>query len=173
MKQKIKQIFSAKNIQVPKWFIVVGIILAIFGFADASYLSYEHLTQGEVSCPIDGTGCDKVLTSEYSEMFGIPTALYGSVYYLAVFVLFVLLKFKKQGKYLVFLAKVTGVGFLFSLYMVYLQLFVLHAICPYCMGSAVTSTLLFLVSVGVLFGKNKKNKTLILEDDGKEGDNFA
>lgn len=156
MKQTIKKIFNEKVVKIPKWFIVVGIILALLGFADASYLSYEHLTQGDVSCPINGVGCDKVLTSQYSEMFGIPTALFGSIYYLTVFILLILLKTKKQGKHLVLIAGATTVGFLFSLYMVYLQLFVLHAICPYCMGSAGSSTVLFLMGFWILIKFDRK-----------------
>lgn len=160
-------------VKIPTWFIVVCFILSIIGFTDATYLTFEHLSQGSVSCPIVGDACNKVLTSKYSEMFGIPTALFGSVYYFVVFVLLMLLAKKKEVKYLILLVGVATCGFLFSLYMVYLQLFVIHAICPYCMGSAGSSTVLFVLSSGLVFWIMRKSKILAPVSEGEQGDNFV
>ncbi len=86
-----------------------------------------------------------MLTSEHSVIFGIPTALFGSIYYLALFLLTVLYFDAKRELIIRLAAYATPIGFLASLYFIYLQLFVLKEICSYCMVSALTSTILFIL----------------------------
>jgi len=63
-----------------------ALILSFIGFLDTLYLTYEHLTGSAVNCAIL-TGCDKILTSQYSTIVGIPLALLGMFYYLVVLAL--------------------------------------------------------------------------------------
>ena len=134
------------------------LIVAILGFADASYLTIEHY-RGVIP-PCSATeGCEAVLTSSYSVIFGVPTSLLGALYYLAVAVgAFMYLESKHgageikahHAAILKWTLIATAFGFGMSLWFVYLQLFILHSICVYCMGSATTSTVLFITAIFML-----------------------
>ena len=142
--------------------VVFFFVVAVIGFADASFLTAEHF-RGVVP-PCTTAGCEIVLTSSYSVLFGVPTSLLGAIYYLVVAVgAFIYLE-SKHGKGEVaahhsailkwtFIA--TALGFGMSLWFIYLQLFILHSICLYCMGSATTSTLLFITAIVMLRRSSK------------------
>ena len=141
------------------FFLVVGII----GFADASYLTVEHYRNTIPPCSVT-EGCETVLTSQYSVLFGVPTSLLGALYYLAVSVgAFMYLESKHgSGKVashhssiLKWTLIATAFGFGMSIWFVYLQLFILHSICIYCMGSATTSTILFITAILMLRQSSK------------------
>ena len=128
-----------------RWLPLVIVILAFIGFADAAYLTAEHFLGATPVCLISH-GCDTVLTSRYASIGPIPLSLVGVLYYLVVFLGAVTLVDRNKlthSRMVKFLSIITGLGFLSSLGLVYLQLFVLHAICFYCMVSATTTTLLF------------------------------
>lgn len=118
-------------------------VLAFLGFLDASYLTIKHYTGENVACTT--TGCETVLNSQYAAMFGVPLALFGGVYYLTLLVLGVIYLDGKKTLPVKLALLVVVLGILFSLYLVYLQFFVIHAVCWYCMGSAVTTLLLFIL----------------------------
>ncbi|MGE5392749.1 MAG: vitamin K epoxide reductase family protein [Candidatus Saccharibacteria bacterium] len=123
--------------------------LSLTGLIDASYLVYKHYFHVPLVCPIFG-GCDRVLNSQYAQVFGVPLAVIGVAYYFAVTVF--MLWYLRAGK--VRLAQIAtslvAVAFLISLGLVYLQLFVLKSICAYCMFSALTTTALFAASLPIL-----------------------
>lgn len=134
-------------------------IVAVLGFADATFLSIEHY-RGEIPpCSLTG-GCEKVTTSEYSTILGVPVAYTGFLYYLAVLVLLVLFVDLKKELFVKGLFALTTVGFLFSLYFTFLQFFVIKAICPYCLFSAGTSTILFLLCVWGARSNKARNELL-------------
>lgn len=135
--------------QVPKWLIWAFLIISFIGFIDATYLTVAHYKGSSLSCGLTG-GCDKVTNSEFSKIFGIPIALGGSLYYLTIFLLSVAYIDSKKRKILTIIPPLTAIGFLASLYFVYLQIFVIEAICQYCMLSAITSTTLFVLSFFLL-----------------------
>jgi uncharacterized membrane protein len=132
-----------RNLQITAWVLT---LLALIGFFDATYLTAEHYLGGTPPCFIT-TGCEEVTTSEYSTFQGVPIALVGMIYYLALFILGLALAQGPRMKYLNIILAISGAGFLSSLYLVYLQLFVLDAVCSYCMVSAVTSTAIFISSL--------------------------
>ncbi len=126
--------------------LIFFLLLAAIGFADATYLSVEYFLGTPVACSIL-KGCEVVTTSHYSLFFGIPVALFGSIYYFSVLVL-TAIYFQTRQRFFFYLANfLTFFGFLISLRFVYLQIFVIHAICIYCMTSATSSTLLFILSL--------------------------
>ena len=141
---------ASQQYSLSKW-LLIGIMIASFiGFSDATYLTIQHFTGASVKC-IVSSGCDTVTTSEYAIVFGIPMALLGALFYLGIF-LFTILYFDIRKRVLMYLVSLgTVFGFLFSLYLIYLQIFVLHAICEYCMLSATTSTILFVFGLIVFF----------------------
>ena len=137
---------------LPKWIFIVLTVLSLIGFFDSAYLTAEHYTGNIPPCFI-ATGCETVTTSAYSVVAGIPVALAGSIYYFVLFFLTIgLLSGAKNN--LKWISILSGFGFLASVYFVSLQLFVIKAICTYCMISAITTTTIFLLS---LYG-NRLNK---------------
>lgn len=126
--------------------IVIGAILvtALFGFFDATYLTVEHYRAGDIPCTLTG-GCQTVTTSEYATIGPIPIALLGAMFYLTVLVLAALTLSRGAHRFLQLLTGLTGLAFFISLYLVGLQAFVIRAYCFYCLLSAITSTLLFIL----------------------------
>ena|SRR3989338_10047953 len=134
--------------------------LSFIGFITALYLTVEHYRGLSVNC-IVLSGCDKVLSSSYSEMFGIPVALFGVLYYFFIFCASLFFLFGNSKKFLIAALLVTPVGFLASVWFVVLQFFIIKSICFYCMVSAFLSTTLFLAAGFVLFKlKSKAGKNL-------------
>lgn len=142
---------------------IISILFLVFssiGFLDATYLTVEHYKGVIPPCTIDG--CEIVLTSAQSTIAGIPVALLGSMYYLLIVLLSVYVLDNKKDTILKKIPYITIFGFLGSIYFVYLQLFVIKNICQYCMISAGTSTLLFILGLILLYKNKKENMNLPL-----------
>ena len=137
---------------IPKSIINTLIAIAAIGFIDATYLTINHFQNGTPPCFIGS--CEVVLTSAYSVMFGVPVALLGGLYYLFILIcLGVYIESQtaiRKNRALTIGLSVSIIGLGMSLYFLYVQAFVLHAFCQYCLASALTSTLLFIVSVFVV-----------------------
>lgn len=114
--------------------------LALVGLADAVYLTVQHVTGQSVRCTLV-SGCSEVLSSSYASFNGIPLALIGAIAYFTVFSLATLAAFGYPlvGKLLVV---VTGLMFLTSLWLIYLQAFVIGHFCQFCLLSALVTTVL-------------------------------
>ena len=125
-------------------------VLALVGFFVALYLWLHALGYGgAIKCGASG-GCEVVQTSQWAVFLGLPVAFYGVVGYVAVFgVALAALRpaALAERSWNVLLAGLTSVGFLFTVYLTYLELFVIHAICRWCVGSAVIITLIWIVSL--------------------------
>lgn len=140
---------SARSRAVPNWIIASFLIVSVLGFVDATYLTVKQYSGTPLECSIF-KGCEKVTTSRYATILGVPLALLGAVYYLAIFLSLIAYLDIRREEILSFMARFTIVGLLASAWFVYLQLFVIQAICPYCMVSAIASTILFLLGMLVL-----------------------
>lgn len=125
--------------------------LALVGLADAIYLTVQHVTGQSVRCTLV-SGCSEVLSSPYASINGIPLALIGAVAYFSVFSLATLAVF---GYPLVskLLLVVIGLMFLTTLWLIYLQAFVIGHFCQFCLLSALVTILLTLL---VLFASRQK-----------------
>lgn len=123
----------------------VFLITAILGFIDATYLTTQHFLHRIPACSLL-RGCEKVTTSSFSTIFGVPVALLGSLFYVSLIILFVLYTDSKKPFFLNLARIFTLAGFFFSLYLVFLQVFILKALCMYCLFSASTSTILFITA---------------------------
>ncbi len=143
---------QSKTQKIPSWLIWAFVVVSFLGFLDATYLTVVHFAGLNIGCIIT-TGCDTVTTSVYSEIFGIPMALFGAIFYLTIFIASLMYVDKKNPAILFTLPILGLCGFITSLYLIYLQLFVIKALCFYCLLSAGTSTLLFVLGV-ILFVKN-------------------
>ena len=130
----------------------MAIGLAVIGLIDTIYLSYVKIAHAEVFCG-ESRACDTVNTSLYSEIGGIPIAYLGLVANLIILVLLILEScgdfWQQYSPVIVF--GMTLAGVLYSLYLTYIEIAVLRAICPYCVVNAVVMVLLFVVSLIRLF----------------------
>jgi uncharacterized membrane protein len=117
--------------------------LALAGLAIAIYLTIVHYDHSSPVCVGGGGGCEKVQTSDYAELAGVPVALLGAIGY-ALIALSLLVP-GENGRFAGALLGLVGLGF--SLYLTYLELFVIDAICQWCVASAVVMTLLATTTV--------------------------
>lgn len=146
----LRKLFPA-NLENKQFFsALVFAGLSFIGFLDAGYLSVSHYTGQSVSCSLI-KGCDKVLNSPYAQIYGIPVALLGVVYYLSIFFLALGYVSMKDKKLLRVTAFLTCVGFVASLVFVGIQYFIIHSFCEYCLISAATSTVLFAVGIRTIY----------------------
>jgi uncharacterized membrane protein len=113
-----------------------GLVLAVLGIGIAGYLVYVHYADIDPVCNI-AHGCHKVQTSEYAKLAGVPVALLGLLGYIAV--LGALLAPQGEAARMV-AALVALVGFGFSMYLTYRELFTIDAICQWCVASAILMT---------------------------------
>jgi uncharacterized membrane protein len=121
--------------------VAIGVI-ALVGLGIAAYLTYIHYAGIKPIC-LAGGGCEKVQSSHWSKLGGVPVAVLGLVGYAAVLALL----FVPGETGLGATAMVALVGFGFSLYLTWAELFRIHAICQWCVASAVLMTLLAALSV--------------------------
>lgn len=121
----------------------VLVVLAGIGFADATYLSMNALNSTPLVCDIQGLDdCNAVAESPYSRLIGVPLAVYGLGFY-GLSILLIGYLFARPSRLAAkLLVLVTAFGALASLYFLYLQIYVIEAICIYCLGSALASFLL-------------------------------
>ncbi len=125
-------------------------LLALVGLFVALYLWLHALGYGgALKCGVSGD-CEVVQTSQWAVFLGMPVAFYGVVGYLTVLVV-ALAALRpaalRQRGWNTLLALLASAGFLFTLYLTYLELFVIHAICRWCVGSAVIITLIWIVAL--------------------------
>jgi len=126
-----------------KYFKPAILILSVIGFLLSAYLTYLHYTEGHTAFCSQGSDCDAVRQSSYSSIFGVPVALFGAIAYALIF-WFTYVSISKSLRWLL-LYIISLAGFVFSVYLSYLELFVIKAICPYCVASALTMTAIFIM----------------------------
>jgi uncharacterized membrane protein len=107
--------------------------LAGVGFAISAYLTWAHLGGTAPVCVGGSGGCEAVQTSRYSEVSGVPVAALGLLAYAALIVA----ALRRGEKAALFAAFVALTGTLYSAYLTYLELFVIRAICQWCVANAV------------------------------------
>jgi uncharacterized membrane protein len=119
------------------------LVLAVVGLGVAAYLTYVHYAGIKPACTA-GESCIKVQTSQWSKLGGVPVALMGLIGYVAI--LISLLVPDREETRLATLG-LTLIGFGFSAYLTYRELFSIHAVCEWCASSAVILTLLLIAAV--------------------------
>jgi uncharacterized membrane protein len=120
--------------------------LAVIGLLISAYLTWVHYMGVAPVCVGGSGGCETVQTSPYATIFGVPVAVLGLLGYAGL--LFSALLRGEAGVYLAFLIALAGT--LFSFYLTYLEVFVIHALCQWCLASAaVMVAALFCASFGV------------------------
>jgi uncharacterized membrane protein len=131
-----------------KWLYRISIALSLLGLIVSIYMTVFKLTDNQSMC-IGNGGCSKVNSSTYAEIYGIPVALFGVGGYGVIGALLILEDrhnfLKENGTMIVF--GLALIGFLFTLYLIYVELALIHALCPFCVTSQVTMTVLFILSI--------------------------
>lgn len=126
-------------------FAYLAALVALVGLGDSVYLTVKHLLDEKVPCSLV-SGCELVLTSQYAEIFGIPTGAYGALAYFIVFSLAILAAFGNRLMWFLF-GLMTIVMMLVTFWLFYLQAFVIKAYCQFCLLSAATTLTLFIIAI--------------------------
>jgi uncharacterized membrane protein len=135
-------------------YIVVAIV-AVAGLADATYLSVQALTGETLSCG-GSPDCFRVLGSSYAKVGGVPVALLGAIAYFCVFAFATFAAFG-YARARTFLIPTIAAMFLATLWFLYVQAFLLHAYCRYCLFSA---ALTFLIAGLVIALPPERNRSV-------------
>jgi uncharacterized membrane protein len=136
------------------WLPAAAAVAALVGLGDSVYLTVHHLTAEPVPCSLL-TGCETVLTSSYAEIAGIPLAAFGAAAYFVAFSLALLAAFGNRMMWTLFGVQVS-LMFLVTLWLTYVQAFVLNAFCQFCLLSAATTLTMFVIFI---VSKLKRQKT--------------
>ncbi len=129
-----------------EWRYIALIAISIAGSLIAVYLTWLHWGGSDLLCR--GVGdCEKVNFSAYSELMGVPISLLGLGMYVTIGSLATLYMKRRELRPVLWLGLfiVTASGTLYSAYLTYIEVFVLHAVCPWCVASAVLVLLSFVL----------------------------
>jgi uncharacterized membrane protein len=131
-----------------KKLIWASLILAMIGTLDSIYLLVYKISKNNAMCLGNGD-CSTVNASRYSEIYGIPVSLLGIMAYLVIVSLLILelreIMTNDNANLMVF--GISLVGVVFSAYLTYIEFFVIFAVCPFCIVSAIVITLIFILSI--------------------------
>ena len=122
------------------WSYLIAAVLSLVGLADAIYLTVQHITGASLRCTIV-SGCSEVLSSPYAQVGPVPLAAIGAAAYFVVFSLAILAAFGHRFA-IPFLKIILALMFLTTLWLLYLQAFVIRHFCQYCLLSAAVTMIL-------------------------------
>jgi uncharacterized membrane protein len=126
----------------------ITIALAVIGLLVSIYMTIYKVTSNEAMC-VGSSGCSEVNASRYSEVNGIPVAVLGVGGYAAILVLLFLEQrsgfFEDNGTMIFF--GISLVGFLFTLYLIYVEIALIKAYSPFCLTSKAVMSIIFIISV--------------------------
>lgn len=150
----LKALFQRHSSAPNKGLVIAYLAVSLIGLMDSVYLTTEHYSGGTVTCNII-SGCNAVLTSPYSAIFGIPLALLGAIYYAIIFFGAISYLESKAKISWQILAILPIPAWIFSIWLLYLQGAVIKSYCQYCLLSFATSTILFVFAI-ILWKKIEK-----------------
>jgi uncharacterized membrane protein len=134
----------------PRWVPISSLALCVAGLGGSAYLTYEHYSASStLACPNTGAiNCLKVTSSSYAFLLGVPVALLGLLFFVAITPLCLPAAWRARSPWVAW-ARTGGVtaGLLFVLYLVWAELFPLDAICLWCTGVHLVTFALFAVVV--------------------------
>lgn len=143
----------ALRLRHPRWLAPTTLVLSVLGLTDSAYLTYEHFT-GSTSLACSDSGavdCTKVTTSEWSSIVGIPVALLGLLFFVAMTALCLPAVWRRTTATLDNVRiGAAGIGLLMVFYLLWAEFVKIHAICLWCTGVHVITFVLFFV---LLFGQ--------------------
>jgi len=138
---------------LPRWLVPTALVCSVLGLVAAAYLTYEHLTGSTtLACPEGATvNCAKVTSSQWSSILGLPVAPLGLLFFVVMLVLCLPSVLRRSSARLDALRLGScGLGLALAIYLLWAELFQIHAICLWCTAVHVLTFLLF---VTLLFGQ--------------------
>ena len=127
--------------------VIVILFLAFCGLADSIYLTQNEVSNVPLLCNVENlSGCNIVATSKYANLFGIPIAEYGILFYALVFIIAALEIVFFDQLFRRVLQALSIVGFLVSAYLTSIEAFVIHEWCIYCIVSAIIASGIFILA---------------------------
>lgn len=133
----------------PAWLDWAAVALALVGIGVALYMTYVEFSSAQAICGPIGD-CNAVQKSAYAKIMGIPVGLIGAIGYLAILAGLLWQRFRKDALTGYLPPAILGMaafGSLFSIYLTFLEIFVIKAVCIWCLSSAIIITLLMLLSL--------------------------
>ena len=131
-----------------KWLYRASIALVVLGLLVSIYMTIYKVTSNDSMCLGSGD-CSTVNASKYSEVNGIPVAVFGMIGYLAILAVHYFENrnrfFKQNSTLMIFGMALTG--FIFTVWLIYVEVALLNAICPFCVTSQVAMTIIFMIAV--------------------------
>lgn len=129
---------------------VMIIVLGVCGFLVAKHIRNHKIKNTPLVCPV-GFDCNAVVHSDYSKFFGVPVEIFGMIYYAFISIAYLFFIFIPIPKIIsvdltILLAIMSLAAFLFSVYLICVQIFVLKKGCSWCIVSAFISVLIFILS---------------------------
>jgi uncharacterized membrane protein len=149
------------------------VVLSALGIADSWYLAQHALTNTALSCGIDAgklSGCNTVAQSAYSHIFGIPLGIYGLIFYALVLVA-ALLYNRTHLAHMLSVRALALLGFAASVYFEAVQIFLIDALCIYCLASFFFTLGILLLTIPLWKNRPKFRATAI--DTSKQPDTPA
>jgi uncharacterized membrane protein len=144
---------------------IIAIVTAGIGLLVSVYLSWVKITNQDVLCFKGMDDCNIVNTSSFSVWRGIPVAFLGVLGYLIILIILQILpnpKIQTSGIILA-LFSIAAFGTLYSLYLTYVELFVIHAVCPWCLTSAISMLSILIISI-MMLGKSRRVESISQEE---------
>jgi uncharacterized membrane protein len=122
-------------------------MLSLVGVCVSAYLLQSYMRHSELLCL--NQGCEIVRNSVYSSIYGVPVPLYGLIGMAVILIITILqtVQFKKERIYV--LAIVSTLGFISVGWLTYAELFLIHALCMWCVIEAVLMTVIFVISISL------------------------
>ena len=131
-----------------KWLYKASLVLVVIGLLVSIYMTIYKVTNNNRLCWGSGD-CATVNNSAFSTIYGIPVALVGVGGYGAILLILLLGNrnnfLQQNGTLFIFGLSLTG--FLFTLYLIYIEFAVLKAVCPFCLTSQIVMTIIFILSI--------------------------
>jgi uncharacterized membrane protein len=139
------------KVTIDTWLYRISMILVVLGLLVSIYMTIYKITSNDALCLGSGD-CSTVNASRYSEVYGIPVAAVGIAGYFAILLVhwyegrarF----FEENGLMLIF--GLALAGFLFTVYLIYVEFAILQAFCPFCLTSQAAMTIIFIISIARL-----------------------
>ncbi len=125
--------------------VITWMILSFIGFSDAVYMTVVHY-QGQLPECSAIEGCAELAMSTYSTIGSVPVALFGVIFYTIMLVIGARWLDSRKKRIFKKTPYITVPAFAITLWLMYLMVFVIHALCIYCLISAISTTLLMLIS---------------------------
>ena len=130
--------------------LLAAAALAVVGASIASYLTVVHYAHQPIACSSIGD-CELVNSSKYADLAGVPVAVLGALSYLSMLVMVIVAGMRRSSGFILAAWAIAFASFGFSVYLTYIELRVLDAICVYCVASASVITALFATLSAVLW----------------------